>query len=204
MRSPGTVAAIPALGLAAALAAHEALLGIATLRLGAPSYAAHAHSSVGPALVIELTLVVLLAVIGIREALRDGPAVYSRPVAQPAVILGAFGISIVAVATLFGMEFSESGKAALGLGWIGAQALPGFLILAAAIASSIAGYGVIADGRIKAFERLIALFFTIVSVLVAAARPCLCGRVSRPKLALCRLLPCARHAGLRAPPISTM
>ncbi len=58
MRSPGTVAAIPALGLAAALAAHEALLGIATLRLGAPSYAAHAHSSVGPALVIELTLVV--------------------------------------------------------------------------------------------------------------------------------------------------
>lgn len=204
MRLSGTVAAIPALGLAAALAAHEALLAIATLGLGAPSYTTHGHNSVGPALVVELTLVVLLALIGVREALRDGPAAYSRPVAQPAVILGAFGISIVAVATLFGMEFFESGKAALGLGWIGAQALPGFLTLAATIASSIAGYGAIAKGRMEAFERLIALVFAIVSILVAAARSCPCVRVLRPKLAIRRLLPCARHAGLRAPPISTI
>jgi hypothetical protein len=197
---------VAALGLSAALVAHETLRAIAALHWGAASFAEHEHTALAPTLCVEIVLAVWLVAVAVGDALRGrGTICYRRAsFAAPRWVDSvppSVAIAAIAALGLFGMEYSESGTAALGFGWIGGSLTPGALVLAAAIGAAISLMRFALAGRMAAFERLIALFAAALDRFIvqdrALPRPAsrrFSTRVIAPEA------PCSRHAGLRAPP----
>lgn len=206
LRFSGTT--IAPLGLAAALVAHEILRAFAALRLGAPSFATHEHKALAPTACVEIVLVLWALGMAVKDAIADRglPCYRQESLALPSgarLLCCAGAIALFAVATLFGMEFSESGSAALGLGWLGGTLLPGVIVLALAVLAAAGLLYFTLAGRIAGFERLVALFAAALAHPLAVRRSASSFRrthAARP-LAM-RVTPCARHAGLRAPPVA--
>ncbi len=196
--------AVAPLGLGAALLAHETLRAIASLRLGAPSFAAHEHGALGPVAWVETVLALWIVLSALSDAFdaRRSPRYRREPRARVGDHLrSSGGIAIVAIATLFGMEFVESGSAAFGYGWLGGALFPGAFVLTFAIAAAAWLLHFVSAGRVAGFERLVALFAAVISQLIGITGS---GRLPRRPRASLRIAvataPCARHAGLRAPP----
>jgi hypothetical protein len=188
---------------------HEVLQLIAAVGLGAPSFAAHEHAAVRPVAIVEIALVLCCGAAAVRDVLATrGQSHYRRgPLAGTCtrqLPLWTLGVSGVAVLTLFGMEYAECGSAAFGLGWLGGALVPGAPVLAAAVAGAVGALRVTLLGWNAAFERLIAIFAAGLAHLIAARfSPAPVRQTRRRRRLTAQMTPCARHAGLRAPPLAT-
>ncbi len=196
-------AVIGAAGFSAALGTHALLQTIGSLGAGAAVFERHEHGAVGPTMFVELALLLALAFIAIREIRATHGAIARDariPVGRIRFGALALGIALVATATLFGMEVSESAQAATGLGWLGGSLFPGAPVLALTIAAVFGALKFVLDGRVAGLERLIELFSKIfVAIAAFADRPLLVHRRPVP-LPIAVRSGFGRSAGLRAPP----
>ncbi len=135
---------IAPLGLGAALGAHALLLAIAGFGFGSAELTSRPHSAVGPVTIVEIALALWLFAFAVRDAVTARPLPRYEVPSRPKVYLSrlpqwAGCIAATAIATLFGMEYAESGNAALGLGWLGGVLAPGVIALSSGIATTRSG-----------------------------------------------------------------